>query len=310
MRVASFVFILALLLHLPVAHAAAPLNKIAAVVNGEMITSFDLQAEMSPEVLRAGLDFRNPAHTEAIDALARKILDSMIANIILTQEAERLKVTVGESEVDAELRKFTERSKLTPEEFQRQLQLQRITEKTFRDRIRNSILRSRLLATMVGRKVVVTKEEIAKYYEEHKQTFMNNQQVRFAVLVYPPSVDVNKYAARIKSGASTFEQIVREVSVGPRAQEGGDLGLVHWTDLDPAWRDRLTSLQPGGVSPVFEFNGLKGQLKLLSLSSGEGQTVEEASQQIETILRDPKLQERFGEYSEQLRKRAVVEIRL
>ena len=56
-------------------------------------------------------------------------------------------------------------------------------------------------------------------------------------------------------------------------------------------------------------NGLKGQLKLLSMESGDGQTLEEATPQIERSLREPKLQERFREYSEQLRKRAVVEIR-
>ena len=54
---------------------------------------------------------------------------------------------------------------------------------------------------------------------------------------------------------------------------------------------------------------MKGQLKLLSMESGDGQTLEEATPQIERILREPKLQERFREYSEQLRKRAVVEIR-
>lgn len=45
------------------------------------------------------------------------------------------------------------------------------------------------------------------------------------------------------------------------------------------------------------------------MESGEGQTLEEATPQIERILREPKLQERFREYTEQLRKRAVVEIR-
>lgn len=66
----------------------------------------------------------------------------------------------------------------------------------------------------------------------------------------------------------------------------------------------------GMVSGLFEVNnGLKGQLKLLSMESGDGQTLEEATPQIERILREPKLQERFREYSEQLRKRAVVEIR-
>ncbi|MFR8055044.1 MAG: hypothetical protein ACLU6O_10170 [Bilophila wadsworthia] len=53
-------------------------------------------------------------------------------------------------------------------------------------------------------------------------------------------------------------------------------------------------------------NGLKGQL---ASPGTDGQTLEEATPQIERILREPKLQERFREYSEQLRKRAVVEIR-
>ena len=199
---------------------------------------------------------------------------------------------------------------VTPEEFQHQLQIQRTTEKDFRERIRSSILRNRLLANMVGRKVIVTKEEIADYYNQHKQTFMNNQKVRFAVIVYPPTENAEAQAARIRSGKLSFEQAARQVSVGPRAQEGGDVGVVDWNSLDPTWQDRLSQLKPGDVSGLFEVNnGLKGQLKLLSMESGDGQTLEEATPQIERILREPKLQERFREYSEQLRKRAVVEIR-
>ena len=217
---------------------------------------------------------------------------------------------VGDSEVDNEIQQIMSRNKMTPEEFQRQLQIQRTTEKDFRERIRSSILRNRLLANMVGRKVIVTKEEIADYYNRHKQTFMNNQKVRFAVIVYPPTENAETQAARIRSGKLSFEQAARQVSVGPRAQEGGDVGVVDWNSLDPTWQDRLSQLKPGDVSGLFEVNnGLKGQLKLLSMESGDGQTLEEATPQIERILREPKLQERFREYSEQLRKRAVVEIR-
>ena len=69
-------------------------------------------------------------------------------------------------------------------------------------------------------------------------------------------------------------------------------------------------MKPGEISDLFEVNnGLKAQLKLIEMETGEGQTLEEATPQIERILREPKLQERFREYTEQLRKRAVVEIR-
>ena len=290
--------------------AAAPLSSIAAVVNGEMITTFDLQSEMAPEMIRMGLDPRSAANAGKMDVLSRKVLDSMINNIILTQEAERLHVTASDSEVEEEVRRFMERSRLTPSEFQRQMQLQGITEKAFKSRIRNGILRRQLLSTMVGRKVVVTKEEIAEYYKQHMGMFKSNQNVRFSVLVYPPSADAGKFASRIKSGATSFESVAKEVSVGPKAQEGGDLGVMAWGDLDPAWRDRLSALKPGQTSDLFELNGLKAQVRLLELSSGEGQSLEEASEQIEAILREPKLQERFEEYTSQLRGRAMIDIRL
>ena len=306
MRIASIA--LALLLAASPVHAA--LNGVAAVVNGEMITAFDLDAEMAPEAMRRGLNPKDPAQAAQIDALSRATLERMINNIILTQEAQRLKVSVSDSEVENEIQQIMSRNKLTPQEFQRQLQLQRMTEKDFRERLRSGLLRNRLLANMVGRKVIVTKEEIADYYNAHKQSFMNNQRVRFAIIVYPPTENVERQAARIRGGKASFEQVAREVSVGPRAQEGGDVGFADWNSLDPAWQDMLSLLHPGEVSGILEINnGLKGQLKLLEMESGDGQTLEEASPQIERILREPKLQERFREYSEQLRMRAVVEIR-
>ncbi len=289
---------------------AAPLGSIAAVVNGEMITRYDLDTEVTSEALRRGIDPQKTADAAKMDQLRQQVLDGMINNIILTQEAKRMGVTVTDGDVEEELQRFISRSKLTPEEFNRQLQVQGTTEKAVKKRIRDGLLRSRLLATMVGRKVIVTKEEIQQYYEQHHESFKSNQRVRFAVIVYPPTENAEKFASGILSGATSFENVARKVSVGPRAEEGGDVGSVEWTDLDPSWQDRLAELTPGQASPLFEVNGLKAQLKLLALESGSGQTLEEATPQIEKILREPKLQERFVEYNEQLRKRAVIEIRL
>ena len=307
MRIFSTALLL-LLLNLFPAHAA--MNGIIAVVNGEMITAFDLQAEIAPEAMRRGLNPKDPTQAAALDALSKATLERMINNIILTQEAQRLKVSVSDSDVEGEIQQILSKNRMSPEEFRHQLQIQRLTEKDFRERLRSSLVRNRLLANMVGRKVIVTKEEVADYYNRHQQTFMNNQRVRFAMIVYPPTENADKQADRIRSGKASFEQVARQVSVGPQAQEGGDVGLVNWSSLDPAWQERLSLLRPGEVTEPFEINnGLKGQLKLLSLESGDGQTLEEATPQIENILREPKLQERFREYSDQLRKRAVVEIR-
>lgn len=307
MRVFSFTCLLSCwLVAVP---QAASLNKIAAVVNGEMITSFDLDAQTEPHLRRLKLDPQDSRNATQIAQLRRTVLDNMVNTIIMTQEAERLKITVEEKEVDQELNQFLQRNNLTPETFQRQLQLQGLTEKAFRDRIRSSILRNRLLSNMVGRKVVVTKDEIIDYYDRHREMLTRNESAHFAIIIYPPTVEAEKYASQILSGTVSFEQMARNISVGPRAKEGGDVGTVAWSALEPKLQNQLSVLKQDEISPLFDLNGLKGQLKLIDMTSDGELTLEEATPQIEEILREPKLQERFQEYYEQIRKRAVIEIR-
>ena len=307
MRLLKLVLLFVFLACVPA--GAVQIGGIAAVVNGEAITRYDIDSRVAAEAMARGINIGDPANARFLSRIRQETLERMIGNMILTQEAARLKVTVTESDIDAEMNNFLERSHLSREEFERQLTLQKMSEADFRKSIHDNILRGRLLSTMVGRKVVVTKEEIARYYEEHKSSFRSNQEVHFALLVYPPDADAEAHASRIASGAVSFEEVARSVSVGPRAAEGGDLGSVRWEDLDPAWQDRLAELSPEQVSPLFELNGFKAQLKLLDIDEGDGRSVEEAAEEIEKILREPKLQERFVEYQEQLRKRAVVEIR-
>ncbi len=306
---ACFLFLLAATGALFPAPAAEPLNKIAAVVNGEIITSYDLAAAAAPELLRERLDSKNPAHASRIRTIQDRVLEAMINDIIMAQEAERMKVGVDESEVETALQQFKERSRLDDNEFQRQLRIQGLSEDDFRRRIRKGLLRNRLLATMVGRKVVVTKEEIASYYEQHKHTLQADGRVRVALIVYPPDASAETWAQRISSGRIAFDEAVRKVSVGPRISEGGNLGEIDQQDLAPELREQLEKLSPGQVSGLFVLNNLQTQIKLLSRSAGVPQSLEEASEEIERILREPKLEERYREYSAQLRKRAVVDIR-
>lgn len=274
-------------------------SSIVAVVNGEIITSFDLHAQMEQEQKRMGKSNTEKTFTD-------KTLDTMINTILLRQEAERLHIEATQGDIDAELRTFLERAHLSQEDFQRQLKAQKMTEEAFRERIRSSILRKRLLANMVGRKIIVTKEEIAAYYDAHPGTFMNGQ-VHFAILVYPPNADAEKTAARLKKGTAQFDKVVRNISVGPAVANGGDVGTVSWNELDPVWQVELARMQPGEISDIFIFRGMKTQLCLLdAIIRGDELTTEEAAPRIEAILREQKMQARFAEYTAQLRKKAMI----
>ena len=66
---------------------AAQLNKVAAVVNGQVITMFDLQKAAMPELARARLNPNNPKQARDVEKVFRKVLDLMIMDILLGPEA-------------------------------------------------------------------------------------------------------------------------------------------------------------------------------------------------------------------------------
>lgn len=291
---------------------AAQLNKIAAVVNGQVITMFDLQKTAVPDLARANLNPNNPAQAKQVDAVLRKTLDLMIMDILLAQEAKCLNVTVPAADIDNELAKLMKSRNLTKEQFDAQLKQQNVSLSELRQNYEKNMLRQKIMGMEVGRRVVVTPEEIKAYYDANKGKIYDRSGLHMGVLVYAPNANHASIAAQIKAGKLTFAEAAAKYSIAPNREKGGDMGLVEWDRLNPEWEERLSKMKPGDVTELFELQGRKAQVHLFKPGGGGHTplTLEQASPQIDIILRQPKAMERFEEYSGQLRRKAVIEIRI
>lgn len=304
--------VLLLCLYLASAVQAAQLNKVAAVVNGQVITMFDLQKEAIPDLARARINPNDPAKAAEVNKIFRKVLDMMIMDILVTQEAKRLKATVSSSEIDNALTRMMKERKLNKKQMEAQLAQQKMTVEDLRKTIEKNILRQKIMSMEVGRKVVVTPQEINDYYEKHKDTLFNREGLHMGVLVYPPNVNAVSIASQIKSKKISFEEACAKYSIYPNKDKGGDAGPIEWERLNPEWDERLNNMRPGEVTELFTLQGHKAQVHLFRPGGGEEKplTLEQAKPQIDAILRQPKAKGRFEEYSKQLRNKAVIDIRI
>ncbi|MDD2967468.1 MAG: SurA N-terminal domain-containing protein [Desulfovibrionaceae bacterium] len=286
---------------------AAPANKVAAVVNGRMITMFDLEQALKPELLRRKVSMGSPAATE----LQKKVLQEMVTDLLLEHEAARLKVAISDQEVDGEIARIMEQSGLKRDDFAKKLASEGLNPTSLRSRIKSSLLRQKIMGAQVARKVVVSQEEIKAYYEAHKASFSTQPTVHVALLVYPPSKEALKYAEPIRLGKIPFAEAASKMTIGPNREKGGDLGSVPEDKLTPVLRSKLQGLSNGQVSAVFNLDGHKAQVQLIE-RQGERRPLsfEEAKPQIDDLLREPKARERFEEYMSQLRSKAIIDIRL
>lgn len=287
------------------------LDRVVALVNGEIITLYELQIAATPELLRAGANRSMPEDEATVREVYNRVLNVMISDMLITQEAERLQVQAGQDEIDNELRLMIQRSRLTPAAYEEQLKKQGQTLDMVRERIRKNILANRLTAIMITRKIVLTQDEIRAYYDQNQQLFTTDRSLDIALLQFSSSADADAVLKAINSGEISFEDAVSQHSSGPSRAQGGAIGTLKWSELAPEWKLALTNVEKGGVSQLITLpNGDRAVLKVLDITPGRSLTLEEATPEIEARLREPKLAQRSEEYLQQLRGKAVIEIRL
>lgn len=294
---------------------AAQYGKIAAVVNGKAITMYDLQEAAAGDIVRARLNPDSPKDKAKVDAILRKTLDAMISDILLQQEAQRLGVKITDKDIDQEITAMYTSRGMTKQQFEKSLAKEGVKLSKLRENYRKGMTRQRIIAMEGGRRVVIKPEEIKAYYEKNKADMYNRDGLHMALIVYHPQAPAATIARKVKNGEISWLEASQKYSVMPDRNKGGDTGPVRWDQLNGEWSRRLSGMQPGDVTDLFNYNAqLKAQVRLFRPNGDNSplriMTLEEATPMIDAKLRGPKAQERIDEYLKSLRDKALIDIRI
>jgi len=298
---AVFMFSLLFFL-LGIGQAAQLVDRIVAVVNGEIITLQDLQQQIRLTVGQTP----DPATAEKI---APQVLDAMIDDIVLRQEAQRLNIEVSDSEVENEIRQFKVRRRLSDEDFERSLRLQGLTPELFKERSREDIVKHKILGYMVRRKVVVTQEEIDAYLERNRSELTTERVVTLQMVVLGDREGASNLWKSLRAGELGIDEAVERYSVGPKVDKGV-MSDVRWRELDEPWREGLRNLGVGEVSEPFLIQDRWVIVKLLDRRDGERKEMAAVDEEVREAIMRPKLEERFTEYMNGLRRKAIIQKKL
>lgn len=298
-----YIFVLVIVLSgAGLAQAAQIVDRIVAMVNDEIIT----YQELVQTVRAFSGETPDPV---TLDRIASEVLDSMIDDIVLRQEAERLNVKVSDAEVDSEIQQFKARRKMNEEEFARSLLLQGLTEEQFKEHTRQEIVRQQILAYMVRRKVVVTQEEVDAYMAQNRPELVAEKVVDLQLLIVGDQVTAEELHKQLAAGKISFDEAVARHSLGDK-ENGGLMHGVRWREMDEPWRVILRDLAAGDLSQAFMVQGKWVVLKLVNVREGENRDLASVEDEVREAIMRPKIEERFKGYMAGLRAKAVIEKRL
>nr|WP_277752588.1 SurA N-terminal domain-containing protein [Pseudodesulfovibrio senegalensis] len=305
MRNVFLIFCVLLVSSLPAMADEYVANRIIVSVNDQIITEYDLNERMQIVMSRYKQAGQEPGRGE-LEAIRKKLLDSMIQEMLFAQEVEKYGITVDEDAVQAEVDRLKERSNLDDAAFKEQLAREGLDMNALQEQIRSNMKKQRLLGGMVSRKVLVTDSETREAYEARKQEYFTGGGVHLAIIMVPDNVSADEVMRKINDGELSFEEAVLQYSDGPGVESGGDIGEMSWSSLDDDWRAALRGMEVDDIKGPVEINGAPVIIRLLGNSKGTYVPFEEVKDSIYTELLKEKREKVYDEYLKGLKEKAVI----
>ena len=269
--------------------------RIAAVVNGDVITNADIDARTRLFVMSTGM----PGSPDVLQRLRPQIRRQLVDERLRMQEAQRRKIVIPDQAIAAAVRDIEQRNNLPAGALRAKLNADGVTFRTLVDQIRAQLAWTEVLRAMLAEKGGVTPNDV-----KDRQTLLaqmvGQTQYRLGEIFIPiddpaNAADAEHFADTVihelHSGAP-FPLVAAQFSQTQNALEGGDLGWMQPNQLDPAIAGLVGQMPLGAISnPVrvpggIEIVQLRGKREL-GQEIGTVLTARQAFLPFSTPLNDP-----------------------
>jgi peptidyl-prolyl cis-trans isomerase SurA len=243
---------------------AAPVNAnqegIAAVVNQDVISMSDLNDRTTLIIVSSGLPNTQDIRTK----LTKQVMEGLIEEQLMLQEAERREIKISDSEVQQGFAALAQQNKISPEEFQKAVQQSGVNLATMRRQIRAQMGWSKVIQKAMRPRVTITDSDIDEYLARIASN-KGKEEYLLAEIMLPVDTpeqenDVRQLAAKLvsemRAGKAPFSKVAQQFSKAPGAPTGGDLGWMKQGQLPQELEAPLAYLQPKQMTdPIRTTNG-------------------------------------------------------
>ena len=245
----------------------------------------------------------------------------MLAERLVENEVKVLGIEVTEAQVDGAIEDVKKRNNLSDDMLKQALASEGMTLPAYRARLRKDFENHLLIAAKVQNRVKVTDDDVKGYYQSHLQEFAGEEQAKLRLILLqvpagaPPADDARVKAAgealltRLAAGED-FAELAKQVSQGPGAPSGGDLGWVKKGTM-PIDLERVAfALAPGQNSGLIRAKTGWILLKADDRRTGKAPPIEDVRERIREKLANQQAETYRMQYIDELKREAIIELKI
>ncbi|NOY78758.1 MAG: hypothetical protein GXO76_12915 [Calditrichaeota bacterium] len=293
-------------------------KKVVATVNGVKITNRDLLEGINQKLPL--ISVHKVISKQKYQEIQHQVLNQLIDDELLYQEAKRLKLKADEVELNKHIN-YMKSAYPTQKAFREQLAKTGLSYKEWINKLKRRLLINQVQKLEIMDQVSVTDKDVRRYYQEHKKKFF--VPARLKVLHVLISVDPGSMEAGWKAGlkraqkaykkllaGEKFSKVVKEFSSDSTSRaRGGDIGWVHVGQLLPELDQVAQKMKIGQVSqPIRTIYGYH-IIKLVGRKPGKQLAFDEIDQkELKQKLLQKRIEERRENLLKQLRAKAKIHI--
>jgi peptidyl-prolyl cis-trans isomerase SurA len=316
--------------------ADSVVEEIITRVNNEIITRSEYIR--SRDQLKQEIQQQDPANADRIFAeKQRDVLRDLIDQQLLLQKGKDLGIN-GDTELIKRLDEMRKQMNLeTMEDLEKAAEAQGASYEDFKQNLRNQIITQKVIGQEVGQHLAMSKDEVKKFYDQHRAEMERPEQVRLSeILIAPklpakpaPSADAKPEppsgadteaalaAAQAKAQdlldqihkGAKFDDLAKKYSDGPSAKDGGDLQSFKRGELSKELEDKVFALKAGEATDVIRTKQGYVILQATEHQTAGIPTLKEVEPRIQDALYMQKLQPALRAYLTTLREEAFIDYR-
>jgi peptidyl-prolyl cis-trans isomerase SurA len=294
---------------------AEVVSKIAAVVNSEIITTHQLDLKLTEYLASQAQGKIIPP--EQMTAMRHQLLDRLVEEELVQQKIKELKLSASDAEINEAISDVLRQNSITREQLTLALQGQGLSFEAYREKMRDQILRFKLIGREVQSKVDVTDQDLLDYFRDHIDDYREPPAIELDHLQIPLpehagilQVESAKQKAQEALDRLRAGEPLEAVIAGTEGATGGPMGLFKERELSPLIREALVGMQTGNYSEVVDTPTGLMVFHIVGRIPGKIRNFDDVKIEIRQQLADQERDERFKTWTRELRKNAYVDVRI
>ena len=215
----------------------------AMITVGERIVN---EAELKKDIIdmTSGMSLTDQSVKEIMDSLIGRLVD----DYLVLEYGRQNSITISEQELESAVEDAKEDY---PEEkvFQEMLLHRYLNYDEWKEGLRRYLLIRKIIAKKNEEISPITPDEIKAYYVSHETEFTQPKMVKFSQIVTHSEDEAKALRKRLLKGEH-LDELARQYSTAPEAEDGGEVGWISQDALDESMDKVIFSLPVGEISPV------------------------------------------------------------